>query len=55
MTLIDFKQLWMSDTVALSCENIANRVTVLRLLTSSRRISFVKRRCCYATMRQPST
>lgn len=54
MTLIDFIQLWMLDTVVLSCENIANKVTVLRLLTSSRRISFVRRRCCAANVRRPS-
>lgn len=55
MTLIDFMQLWMLDTVVLSCENIANKVTVLRLLTSSRRISLVRRRCYCIIMRQLPT
>lgn len=48
MTLIDFKQLWMLDTVELSCENIASSVTVLRDFTSSRLMAGVSRRCCRA-------
>jgi hypothetical protein len=44
--LIDFKALWILETVVESWENIARSATVLRDLTSSRFISFVSRRFC---------
>ena len=47
MTLIDFRQLWMFDTVVESCENIARRETVLSDFTSSRFIDSVNRRCWF--------
>lgn len=46
MTLIDFKQLCILDTVLASCENMAKRATVRRHFTSSRFIVRVNRRFC---------
>ena len=45
MRLIHFKQLEMLLEVVESSENIASRATVLKLLTSSRFIARVSRRC----------
>lgn len=44
MRLIHFKQLEMLLEVVESSENIANRATVLKLMTSSRFIARVSRR-----------